>query len=215
MTPLQSWPFVIPTHSPNSSLHNHTPTHTYTLMSSSSANDVVISGLGCRFPESSSPEEFWDNLINGVDMVTSDDRRWVRIKNSSNFLAHTAPAPAPPHHLIHPPHYLHHPSRPIHNPSIHFPHNTFPTTLSPQHFPHNTLKPTSPSTENLPTHWLNPFATHSLGRLGRTYARCSLAPLPDRKGAQPVVVRREVFRGVWKGCAQDGSAAAAAAPRDV
>ena len=209
MTPLQSWPFVIPTHSPNSSLHNNTPPHTYTFMSSSSANDVVISGLGCRFPESSSPEEFWDNLINGVDMVTSDDRRWVRIKNSSNFHAHTAPAPAPPHPLIHPPHTYTIPP----DPSTIRP-STFPTTLS-----HNTLNPTQSTIPPLPKIYQltgsTPFATHSLGRLGCTYARCSLAPLPDRKGAQPVVVRRDVFRGVWKGCAQDGSAAAAAAPRDV
>jgi hypothetical protein len=38
--------------------------------------EIVISGISGRFPESNSTEEFWDNLINGVDMVTTDDRRW-------------------------------------------------------------------------------------------------------------------------------------------
>ena len=39
-------------------------------------NDVVISGVSCRLPESDSVEEFWQHLINGEDMVTEDDRRW-------------------------------------------------------------------------------------------------------------------------------------------
>ena len=38
--------------------------------------DVVISGISCRFPESDNMQEFRDNLMNGVDMVTEDDRRW-------------------------------------------------------------------------------------------------------------------------------------------
>ncbi|NXC72710.1 FAS synthase, partial [Anhinga anhinga] len=38
--------------------------------------DVVIAGIAGRLPESDNLQEFWDNLINGVDMVTEDDRRW-------------------------------------------------------------------------------------------------------------------------------------------
>ena len=39
-------------------------------------DDIVISGVACRLPESRNVEEFWENLINGRDMVTEDDRRW-------------------------------------------------------------------------------------------------------------------------------------------
>ncbi|NXG73396.1 FAS synthase, partial [Baryphthengus martii] len=38
--------------------------------------DVVVAGISGRLPESENLEEFWENLINGVDMVTEDDRRW-------------------------------------------------------------------------------------------------------------------------------------------
>ncbi|XP_074967591.1 fatty acid synthase [Phalacrocorax aristotelis] len=38
--------------------------------------DVVIAGISGRLPESENLQEFWENLINGVDMVTEDDRRW-------------------------------------------------------------------------------------------------------------------------------------------
>ena len=38
--------------------------------------EVVVSGISCRLPESDNMEEFKDNLLNGVDMVTEDDRRW-------------------------------------------------------------------------------------------------------------------------------------------
>ncbi|NXD84156.1 FAS synthase, partial [Halcyon senegalensis] len=38
--------------------------------------DVVIAGISGRLPESENLQEFWDNLMNGVDMVTEDDRRW-------------------------------------------------------------------------------------------------------------------------------------------
>ncbi|XP_070581121.1 fatty acid synthase-like [Ptychodera flava] len=37
---------------------------------------VVISGIGCRLPESDNIEEFWEHLINKEDMVTEDSRRW-------------------------------------------------------------------------------------------------------------------------------------------
>lgn len=38
--------------------------------------EVVISGISGRFPESNSIAEFKENLFTGVDMVTDDDRRW-------------------------------------------------------------------------------------------------------------------------------------------
>jgi acyl transferase domain-containing protein/NADPH:quinone reductase-like Zn-dependent oxidoreductase/thioesterase domain-containing protein/acyl carrier protein len=38
--------------------------------------DVVISGVSGRFPESDNVEEFAQNLLNGVDMVTEQERRW-------------------------------------------------------------------------------------------------------------------------------------------
>ncbi|XP_013778686.1 fatty acid synthase-like [Limulus polyphemus] len=40
------------------------------------AEDIVISGISGRFPESDNMAEFKDNLFNGVDMITEDDRRW-------------------------------------------------------------------------------------------------------------------------------------------
>jgi len=39
-------------------------------------DEVVISGISGRFPESNSIAEFRENLFAGVDMVTDDDRRW-------------------------------------------------------------------------------------------------------------------------------------------
>ena len=39
-------------------------------------DDVVISGISCRLPESDNMQELRDNLMNGIDMVTEDDRRW-------------------------------------------------------------------------------------------------------------------------------------------
>lgn len=38
--------------------------------------EVVIAGLSGRLPESDNMQEFWANLVGGVDMVTDDDRRW-------------------------------------------------------------------------------------------------------------------------------------------
>nr|XP_006635198.2 PREDICTED: fatty acid synthase isoform X1 [Lepisosteus oculatus] len=38
--------------------------------------DIVIAGISGRLPESNNLQEFWENLFNGVDMVTEDDRRW-------------------------------------------------------------------------------------------------------------------------------------------
>lgn len=38
--------------------------------------DIVIAGISGRLPESNNLDEFWENLFNGIDMVTEDDRRW-------------------------------------------------------------------------------------------------------------------------------------------
>ncbi|XP_050463287.1 fatty acid synthase-like isoform X2 [Cataglyphis hispanica] len=38
--------------------------------------DIVITGISGRLPESSNIEEFKENLMKGIDMVTEDDRRW-------------------------------------------------------------------------------------------------------------------------------------------
>ncbi|KAH8306772.1 hypothetical protein KR044_013278 [Drosophila immigrans] len=38
--------------------------------------DIVISGLSGKLPESSNIEEFKQNLLRGIDMVTGDPRRW-------------------------------------------------------------------------------------------------------------------------------------------
>jgi fatty acid synthase len=41
-----------------------------------SKDEVVISGLSGRMPESDNVEEFRQHLINKEDMVTDNDRRW-------------------------------------------------------------------------------------------------------------------------------------------
>ncbi|KAM3957748.1 fatty acid synthase-like [Aphomia sociella] len=41
------------------------------------ADDVVMTGLSGRLPESDSIEEFAQQLFDGVDLVTADDRRWT------------------------------------------------------------------------------------------------------------------------------------------
>ena len=38
--------------------------------------DIVISGISGRYPESDNVTEFKDNLLNKVNMVTTDNRRW-------------------------------------------------------------------------------------------------------------------------------------------
>ncbi|XP_024885303.1 fatty acid synthase [Temnothorax curvispinosus] len=38
--------------------------------------EIVISGIAGRFPESKNVEELKNNLLNKVDMITDDDRRW-------------------------------------------------------------------------------------------------------------------------------------------
>lgn len=39
-------------------------------------NEVVISGLSGRFPDSDDVYEFRDKLFNKVDLVSDDGRRW-------------------------------------------------------------------------------------------------------------------------------------------
>ncbi|XP_053201038.1 fatty acid synthase-like [Panonychus citri] len=45
-------------------------------MASIPYNLLVISGISGRYPEAQSLEEFWFNLLNGVDGGTIDNRRW-------------------------------------------------------------------------------------------------------------------------------------------
>lgn len=45
--------------------------------SGSGADEVVLTGLSGRLPESGSIDEFADQLFEGVDLVTADDRRWT------------------------------------------------------------------------------------------------------------------------------------------
>lgn len=45
--------------------------------SSYSGNDeIVISGISGRLPESNSIAELKENLFAGIDLVTDDERRW-------------------------------------------------------------------------------------------------------------------------------------------
>lgn len=49
-------------------------------------DEIVIAGISGRLPESNNLEEFWENLINSVDMVTEDDRRWKPGKISLSYV---------------------------------------------------------------------------------------------------------------------------------
>lgn len=42
----------------------------------SGSDEIVISGISGRFPESNSIAEFRENLFAGKDLVTDDERRW-------------------------------------------------------------------------------------------------------------------------------------------
>ena len=50
-----------------------------------SAEDIVISGMGGRFPESRNVDEFCNNLFGGIDMVTNKDDRWPDGKTLFKF----------------------------------------------------------------------------------------------------------------------------------
>lgn len=38
--------------------------------------NIVISGIAGRYPESDNIGEFWDKLVNGVELNSIDGRRW-------------------------------------------------------------------------------------------------------------------------------------------
>lgn len=40
------------------------------------SDSIVISGISGRYPESLNLDEFWDQLINGKELSSIDDRRW-------------------------------------------------------------------------------------------------------------------------------------------
>lgn len=40
-------------------------------------DDIVLTGLSGKLPESNNIEEFAEQLFAGVDLVTADSRRWV------------------------------------------------------------------------------------------------------------------------------------------
>jgi hypothetical protein len=64
--------------------------NTETFQSDAILDDVVISGVSCRLPESDNIEEFRQHLINKDDMVTDDERRWpqgTEFGESSGILA--------------------------------------------------------------------------------------------------------------------------------
>ncbi len=50
------------------------------------SEDIVISGMSGRFPESDSVDEFADNLYNNVDMITLDNRRWPTGYHTMTFI---------------------------------------------------------------------------------------------------------------------------------
>ncbi len=41
-----------------------------------SKENIVFGGISCRLPESDSPDEFWENLINAKDMTSVERERW-------------------------------------------------------------------------------------------------------------------------------------------
>lgn len=41
-----------------------------------SGEEIVISGISGRFPESDNVRHFQENLMNKMDLITDDDRRW-------------------------------------------------------------------------------------------------------------------------------------------
>lgn len=49
-------------------------------------DDIVLTGLSGRLPESDTIEEFAQQLFDGVDLVTADDRRWTPGKPAHYFI---------------------------------------------------------------------------------------------------------------------------------
>lgn len=52
--------------------------------------DIVISGISGRYPESNSVDEFWEKLLSGVELISSNDLRWPVGKSSSHRLVSSA-----------------------------------------------------------------------------------------------------------------------------
>lgn len=66
------------THMPSHpQLLTHLPANTKELGSAQCPENVVVSGMSGRFPESNNIEEFAKNLYEGVDMISDDERRWT------------------------------------------------------------------------------------------------------------------------------------------
>ena len=42
-----------------------------------SPDEIVISGIGGRYPDSDNVDEFWSKLMSGVELSTIDDTRWT------------------------------------------------------------------------------------------------------------------------------------------
>ena len=58
------------------STSNDTPTPVVPKMLRVVEDDIVITGIGGRYPEADNVNEFWEMLISGKELVTVDDRRW-------------------------------------------------------------------------------------------------------------------------------------------
>ena len=60
----------------NNKMSNKLNESRITFSGRSMTEDIVISGISGRFPESDSMDELKYNLYNGLDMITEDERRW-------------------------------------------------------------------------------------------------------------------------------------------
>ena len=47
--------------------------------------EIVISGISGRYPECESIKEFWDKLSAGIELISSDERRWPIGEYPSDF----------------------------------------------------------------------------------------------------------------------------------
>jgi len=56
------------------------------IISETSPDEVVVSGISGRLPESDNIAEFREHLMKGEDMVTEDERRWTPGSLSFNLL---------------------------------------------------------------------------------------------------------------------------------
>ena len=56
--------------------HPHTAEHLPPRRNCPADEDIVISGISGRYPESDSLDEFWEKLLSGVELISCNDRRW-------------------------------------------------------------------------------------------------------------------------------------------